>query len=225
MLTRRAIDSARHNGDQETAAFYQVEAALREAAAGNDKEAQQDVANALTLASTRDVKTLGALALAQAGDNVRAQAMADELNQSFPLDTLLKDYWLPIIRATIATKQGNPTNAIELLQVAAPYQLASPQPFQLGTLYPAYMRGQAYLAAGQGDAAAQEFQKILDHRGVVLNFPLGALARLGLARAGALNGDPAKAKPAFQDFFVVWKDADSDIPILKEARAEYAKLK
>jgi eukaryotic-like serine/threonine-protein kinase len=224
-LTRRAIDSSRHNGDQETAAFYQVEAALREAAVGNDKEAREDVANALALASTRDVKTLGALALAQTGESAHAQTMADELSQAFPSDTLLKDYWLPAIRAAIATKQGNPTNAVELLQLATPYQLGSPQPFQLGTLYPVYMRGQAYLGARQGGDAAGEFQKILDHRGVVLNFPLGALARLGLARANALNGDPAKAKSAYQDFFVVWKDADPDIPILKEARAEYAKLK
>jgi tetratricopeptide (TPR) repeat protein len=224
-LTRRAIDSSRHNGDQETAAFYQVEAALREAAVGNDKEAREDVANALALASTRDVKTLGALALAQTGESAHAQTMADELSQAFPSDTLLKDYWLPAIRAAIATKQGNPANAVELLQLATPYQLGSPQPFQLGTLYPVYMRGQAYLGARQGGDAAGEFQKILDHRGVVLNFPLGALTRLGLARANALNGDPAKAKSAYQDFFVVWKDADPDIPILKEARAEYAKLK
>ncbi len=223
--TQLAIGSARHSGDQEIAAFYQVEAAVREAAVGNNEEARKDVAEALALVSTRDVETLGALALAQAGDSAHASAMADDLRKRFPTDTLLNDYWLPTIRATLAIKKGDAADALELQQAAATYELGSPQPFQLGTLYPIYVRGQAYLAAGQGDAAAGEFQKIIDHRGVVLNFPLGALARLGLARARAASGDVAGAKTAYQDFFVVWKDADPDISILKEAQLEYARLK
>jgi tetratricopeptide (TPR) repeat protein/predicted Ser/Thr protein kinase len=223
-LAQRAIDSARHNGDQETAGFYKVESALREAAAGNGDRAQQDVVDALGLASTRDVQTLGALALAQAADPVRASSMADDLSRRFPSDTLLKDYWLPTIRAALAIRQGNATKAIEFLQVVAPYELGSPQPFQLGTLYPVYMRGQAYLAANEARAAAAEFQKILDHRGVVLNFPLSPLARLGLAQARVLQGDVAGAKTAYQEFFARWKDADPDIPLLNQARTEYSKL-
>jgi serine/threonine protein kinase/tetratricopeptide (TPR) repeat protein len=223
-LAERAIDSARHNGDQETAAFYKVEAALREAAVGNIEEAREDVESALRLASTRDVQTLGALALAQTSDATRAQSMADDLSQRFSSDTLLKDYWLPTIRATIAIRQGNAAYANELLQVVVPYELGSPQPFQLGTLYPVYIRGQAHLAANQAGAAAADFQKILDHRGVVLNFTLGALARLGLAQARVQSGDTAGAKSAYQEFFVLWKDVDADLPVLKQAKAEYSKL-
>jgi tetratricopeptide (TPR) repeat protein len=197
--TQLAIGSARHNGDQEIAAFASV--------------------------STRDVETLGALALAQAEDSAHASAMADDLGKRFPSDTLLNDYWLPTIRATLAIKKGDAAEALKLQQAAATYELGSPQPFQLGTLYPIYVRGQAFLAAAQGNAAAGEFQKIIDHRGVVLNFPLAALARLGLARARAASGNVAEAKTAYQDFLVVWKDADPDIPILKEAQLEYARLK
>jgi serine/threonine protein kinase/tetratricopeptide (TPR) repeat protein len=223
-FTQRAIDSARHNGDLETAAFYQVESALREAAVGNSELARKDVAAALALASTRDVQTLGALALAQSDDTAHAQAMADDLGQRFPADTLLNSYWLPTIRAELAIQQKNGASAVELMSAASRYELGSPQPFQLGTLYPIYVRGEACLAAGQGSAAATEFQKIIDHRGVVLNFPLGALARLGLARARASSGDTAGAKTAYQEFFAVWKDADADLPVLKEAKAEYARL-
>ena len=223
-LTQRAIDAARRNGDLETAAFYQVEAALREAAVGNSDLARKGVTAALALASTRDVQTLGALALAQSGDTAQAKDMADDLGQRFPADTLLNNYWLPTIRAEIAIQQKDGANAVELMGAASSYELGSPQPFQLGTLYPIYVRGQAYLAAGQASAAAGEFQKIIDHRGVVLNFPLGALARLGLARARAASGDTAGAKTAYQEFFSVWKDADADLPILQEAKSAYGKL-
>jgi hypothetical protein len=223
-FTQRAIDSARHNGDLETAAFYQVESALREAAVGNSELARKDVTAALALASTRDVQTLGALALAQSGDAAHAQAMADDLGQRFPADTLLNSYWLPTIHAELAIQQKNGASAVQVINAASRYELGSPQPFQLGTLYPIYIRGEAYLAAGQGSAAAGEFQRIVDHRGVVLNFPLGALARLGLARARAMSGDAAGAKTAYQEFFAVWKDADADLPVLTVAKAEYGKL-
>ena len=222
--TQRAVDAARHNGDAETAAFYQVESALREAAVGNSDLARKDVTAALALASTRDVQTLGALALAQSGDAAHAQAMADDLGRRFSADTLLNSYWLPTIRAELAIQQKNGAGAIELMNSASRYELGSPQPFQLGTLYPIYVRGEAYMRAGQGAAAAAEFQKIIDHRGVVLNFPLGALARLGLARARAMGGDIAGAKTGYQEFFAVWKDADADLPVLQRARAEYGRL-
>jgi hypothetical protein len=147
------------------------------------------------------------------------------MEKSYPSQTILKVYWLPAIRAAIELDAGNFAQALVSLEAASPYELGAPPQFQPGTLYPVYVRGQAYLAAHNGPAAAAEFQKFLDHSGVVLNFPLGALAHLGLARADALSGDTAKAKAAYQDFFTLWKDADPDVPILKEAKAEYAKLK
>jgi predicted Zn-dependent protease len=137
---------------------------------------------------------------------------------------VLKIYWLPTIQAAIALAQNQPEAAIQNLQAAAPYELGTPPPFQIGTMYPTFLRGEAYLRIHRGNDAAPEYQKFLDHRGVVLNFPLGALARLDLSRAYAMAGDTAKAKAAYQDFFALWKEADPDIPILKQAKAEYAKL-
>jgi eukaryotic-like serine/threonine-protein kinase len=170
------------------------------------------------------VKVLGALALARVSDTARAKAMVEELEKSNPTNTVLKLYWLPTLRAAIEVNGGNAVQALESLEAAAPYELGEPSPTQKGTLYPAYLRSQAYLLARQGQAAATEFQKFLDHRGIVVNFPLGALAHLGLARAYTLQGDTTKSRTKYQDFFALWKDADPDIPILKEAKAEYAKL-
>jgi hypothetical protein len=136
----------------------------------------------------------------------------------------VQGYWLPSIRAAIEINDKNAGAALELLKPAASYELGQCEPFQVGMMYPAYLRGEAYLLARRGAEAATEFQKIIDHRGIVLNFPLGALARLGLARAYAVQGDSAKARTAYLDFLNFWKDADSGIPILKHARAEYAKL-
>ena len=138
---------------------------------------------------------------------------------------MLKVYWLPTIKAAMELNANNSTQAVVILEAAAPYELGEPPPLQTGTMYPAYIRGQAQLIAHNGAAAATEFQKFLDHRGITLNFPLGALAHLGLARAYAVSGDTAIAKAAYNDFFALWKDADPDIPILSEAKAEYAKLK
>jgi eukaryotic-like serine/threonine-protein kinase len=222
--SRRAVDSAVRADSKETAALWQVNAAVREAEFGNMGAAKQDVSAALALAPGRDVKVLSALALARVGDSSRAKAMIEQLEKSDPLNTVLKLYWLPTLKAAIELNGGNSAQALVLLEAAAPYELGEPPPVQEGTLYPAYLRGQAYLAAHNGSAAATEFQKLLDHRGIVINFPLGALAHLGLARAYALSGDTAKSKTAYQDFFTLWKDADPDIPILKEAKAEYAKL-
>jgi hypothetical protein len=160
-----------------------------------------------------------ALALAIAGDVNGAAKLSDELNRSFPLDTQLQSYLSPSIRAAVAMGQKNAVNAVELLRVTSPYDLGT-----MGSMDPVYLRGQAYLALANGSAAVAEFQKIIDHPGVVADSPIGALARLGLARAYALQGDTVKAHAEYQDFLTLWKDADPDIPILKQAKAEYAKL-
>jgi hypothetical protein len=223
-FSRRAVDAAVRADSKETAAMWQVNAAMREAEFGNTATGKQGVAAALKLAPGRDVKLFAALTLARVGDTARAQAIVEELEKSYPSDTVLKVYWLPTIKATIELNANNPSQALVFLEAAAPYELGAPPQFQLGTMYPAYIRGQAQLMARNGAAAASEFQKFLDHRGITINFPLGALAHLGLARADALQGDTVKAKAAYQDFLALWKDADPDIPILKEAKGEYAKL-
>jgi eukaryotic-like serine/threonine-protein kinase len=222
-FSRRAVDSAVRADSKETAALWRVNAALREAEFGNPAPAKQGVAAALALAPGRDVKVLAVLTLARVGDTGRAKAMVEELEKSDPSNTVLKIYWLPILKAAIELNGGNSAQALVFLEAAAPYELGEPPPTQLGTLYPAYLRGQAYLLAHNGSAAT-EFQKLLDHRGIVQNFPTGTLAHLQLGRAYALSGDTAKAKLAYQDFLTLWKDADPDIPVLKEAKAEYAKL-
>ncbi len=222
--SRRAVDAAVRADSKETAAIWQINAALREAEFGSLATAKQDIAAALTVSPGRDVKMLAALALAQSGETVRAKTIVGELEKSYPSETMLKVYWLPTIKAAVELNTNNAAQSLVFLEAAAPYELGGPPQFQLGTLYPAYIRGQAQLMAHNGAAAAAEFQKFLDHRGIVINFPLGALAHLGLARAYALSADTAKAKTAYQDFLTLWKDADPDIPILKEAKAEYAKL-
>jgi serine/threonine protein kinase/Flp pilus assembly protein TadD len=223
-FSRRAVDSAVRNDSKETAALWQVNAALREAEFGNTAPAKQDVAAALMLAPGRDVKLFAALTLARVSETARAKAIVEELRKNYPSDTVLKVYWLPTINAAIDLNSNNSTQALIFLEATAPYELGAPPQFQLGTMYPAYIRGQAQLMAHNGTAAANEFHKFLDNRGIILNFPLGALSHLGLARAYAISGDATKAKSAYQDFFALWKDADPDIPILKEAKAEYAKL-
>jgi tetratricopeptide (TPR) repeat protein/predicted Ser/Thr protein kinase len=223
-FSRRAVDAAVRNDSKETAALWQVNAAVREAEFGNITVAKQSVATALVLAPGRDIKMFAALTLARVGEGARAKAIVEELEKTYPSQTVLKVYWLPAIKAAIELNANNPPQAMVFLEAAAPYELGEPQQLQLGTLYPAYVRGQAYLAAHNGNSAAAEFQKLLDHRGIVVNFPLGALAHLQLSRAYAMAGDTAKAKSAYQNFFALWKDADPDIPILKEAKAEYARL-
>jgi len=223
-FSRRAVDAAVRADSKETAAFRQINAALHEAEYGNTELAKQQVAAARALAPGKDVKLLSALALARAGDLVGARALVDELAKAYPLDTMLKVYWLPTMRAAIDLAGNNSSQALIDLEPTAPYELGQPPQFQLGTLYPVYLRGMAQLAAHNGTAAAAEFQKFPDHRGIVLNYPLGALAHLGLARAYGLSGDAAKSKTAYQDFFALWKDADPEIPILKQARAEFEQL-
>ncbi len=222
-FSRRAVGSAVRADSKETAASWEVNAALREAELGNAALAKQGVAAALALAPGRDVKTVAALTLARIGEAPRAQALAEELEKDYPTNTLLKLYWLPTINAAIEVSKGNSSRAIVDLEPAAPYELGVGGAF-IGNLYPAYVRGQAYLSAHNVGAAAAEFQKLLDHRGIVTNFVTGSLAHLQIGRAYAMMGDTTKAKAAYQDFFTLWKGADPDIPILKQAKAEYAKL-
>jgi len=268
-LTRRTVDSGLRDGRLEAAATFRAAGALREAAFGDRQSARREAAAALAMAPGQVVRTLAALALARVGDTVKASELADDLHQRAPLDTLLNTYWLPTIRAWIALGQSvvpssNPPPsarkgdavAIELLEPVTPYELELPTLYWAlnVTLCPVDARGAAHLALGHGAEAAVEFQKILDHPGLAGNFPIGALARLGLGRAYALQAGVdiageakpgtvlgahaasgntthaplpealAKARSAYQDFFALWSDADPDIPILKQAKAEYARL-
>jgi predicted Zn-dependent protease len=191
---------------------------------GNQEQARAEAKAALKLAPNRDVRAIAALVLARAGDTAGAEKLAAELDKTFPLDTLVQRYWLPTIRAGVALERKDPNRAIELLEVASTVELSLPSNLII-FLCPVYLRGEAYLMLHDGNRAAAEFQKFIDHRGLVVNFPWGALARLGLARAYAMQGDKAKARAAYQDFLTLWKDADPDIPVLKEAKAEYAQLK
>ena len=222
--SRRAVESAVNADTNEAAALWQVNAALREAEFRNDKVARQQAESALALSPGKHVRSVAALALARAEDTKQAKKLAEALDLDFPQDTIVQEYWLPSIRAAIALKDKQGRRAVGELEPAAPYELGQCEPFQLGMMYPVYLRGEAYLSARQGKEAEGEFQKILDHSGIVLNFPLGALARLGLARAYALQGDTVQARTRYQEFFTLWKDADPDIPILKQARSEFAKL-
>lgn len=220
-FSRRAAEAERAANLKERVGVEQARDALREAEFGNAEVARQSASAALTSSSGKDAKTLASLGFARLGDATHAQALAEELNKRFPSDTLLQKYWLPTIRGAIDLARKNPSGALSALQGVS---------FELGSagtpwaLYPVYVRGQAYLAMRQGKEAAGEFQKFLDHRSIVLNSPLGALAHLGLGRAYVLQGDTRKARAAYQDFLALWKDADPDIPMLKQAKAEYAKL-
>ncbi|MGA7293355.1 MAG: serine/threonine-protein kinase [Terriglobales bacterium] len=224
-FSRQAVLSAERAGKKETAAGYEADAALREALFGNAAEAKRRAVAALALLTDRDVKFGAGLALALAGDGPEAQRLAEDLGKGFPEDTVVKFNYLPTIRAQLAINRRDSSKAIEALNVAAPFELGQPGDSAFTpSLYPVYVRGEAYLAAHQGNEAVAEFQKILDHRGVVVNEPIGAVAYIGIARASTLQGDTAKAKAAYIDFLTLWKNADPDIPILREAKAEYAKL-
>jgi serine/threonine protein kinase len=248
-LTRRAIESAQHDGDEETALSYALIGALREAEFGNLESATKQATVALRRGGGQQVLILGALALARAGARERAVALTRQLKQKFPKDTLLNEYWLPTIQAAVQLRRNSPPQAIETLEGARHYELSAPQLPTYVLLYPIYLRGSAYLAAGLPDEAKAEFQKILDHPGLTNNYLLGALAHLGIGRANAMEagfpvapgvpgaraardhrrahedkGTLADGRAAYQDFFALWKDADADIPLLAEARMEYYKL-
>jgi serine/threonine protein kinase/tetratricopeptide (TPR) repeat protein len=235
-LTKRSIDSAIRADSKETGAVSQAIAAQWEAASGNAGEAKQQAAGSLKLVpNNQAVEVEAALAFAMAGDTVRAESLAQDINKRFPLNTQMQSLWLPAIRAQLALDRKSPAQAISDLQAAAPIELGT-IPFlnNVSCLYPTYIRGEAYLAAGQGKEGAAEFQKIIDHNGIVWNCWTGALAHLGVARGNALqsknspgaDADSARirALAAYKDFLTLWKDADPDIPILKQAKAEYAKL-
>ena len=224
-ISLRAIESAKRGSEKEAAAGYESDMAFREAVFGNVKEAEQHATAALALSSGRDVQYGAALALAAAG-NSKAELLADQLRKQFPEDTIVQFIYLPTIQAEVALKRNDPAKAIDALEAAAPYELGSPGNTAAFTpsLYPIYVRGQAYLAARRGNEAAVEFEKILKWRGVVQNQPVAPLAHLGLARAYALEGDTTKTRAAYEDFFDLWKDADPDIPILHQAKAEQSRL-
>jgi len=229
-MSRRAADLARKAVRRETEALYETDAAVREALFGNISTARHRAVDALELAKSKDVGYGAAFALALSGDSSQSQALTEDLSRRFPEDTRVQFVYAPTLHALLALNRGQPSKAVELLQTSIPYEGGIPteggSEFLLGAgnLYPAYVRGLAYLAAHHGAEAAAEFQKILDHRGLVVCDPVGALAHLQLGRAYALSGDETKAKSAYQDFLSLWKDADPDIPIFKQAKAEYAKL-
>ncbi|HTS11836.1 MAG TPA: winged helix-turn-helix domain-containing protein [Candidatus Limnocylindrales bacterium] len=225
-LSRSAIKSADQTGERETVAGYRADAALREALFGNPERSEEWSSVALSGSEDPIVQFVAVLATAVDGDATRAQTLAAGLQERFPQNTIMRFNFLPTIQAQLALRRGNPSRAIESLQAAAPYELGQAGAGGFGVaLYPVYVRGEAYLQAGRSHDAAVEFQKILDHRSIVTYEAIGSLAHLGLARAYAMQGDTAKAKAAYQDFLTLWKDADPDIPILKQAKAEYAKLK
>ena len=224
-LSRQAVESGRHNDEKEPAAYWQANAAIREGLFGNRGAARRNAAAAAALAEgSRDAEAQAALAYALAEDVAHAQSLADDISKRLPKDTVVQTVWLPTIRAQIEIARKNPARSVQLLEAAEPYELgmltgSAPN----SCLYPVYVRAQAYLNQQQGSAVA-EFRKILDHHGLLWGCPTGPLAHLGLARAYMSQRDSASAKAAYRDFLSLWKDADPDIPILKQARAEYAKL-
>ena len=226
-FSRQAMDSAERAGEEEAAATYSAASGLREALFGYADAARRRASLAMKRPAGHDVQCVSALALAYAGDDRQAQALTAGLAQSFPEATIVRYNYLPTLRAKLALSNGNTSEALESLRAAAPYELGQTtySIYRCTVMYPVYVRGEAYLAAHQGSEAAAEFQKILDHRGIVLNEPIGALAHLQIGRAYAMQGDTAKAKAAYQDFLTLWNDADPDIPILIAAKAEYSKLK
>ncbi len=207
----------------ERAGQWEAGAAVQEAFFGNASEARQRAMAALALSRDREVEYGAAFALALAKDSSRSETLADDLAKRFPEDTSVRFSYLPALRAMLALNHGDHAKASDLLQAAVPYELGA-QRALFGLLYPVYVRGEAYLADNKSAEAAAEFQKILHHRGIVVSDPVGALARLQLGRAIAMSGDKTQAKTAYQDFLTLWKDADPDIPVLKQAKAEYARL-
>jgi tetratricopeptide (TPR) repeat protein len=227
--SRQAVDLARQAKQPGRSALFIAGAALWEAFFGNKSAAQQGAALALTLSTDRELEYGAALALALSGDSSGSQRLAENLEMRFPEDTEVRFTYLPTIRAALALNRNEAARAVELLKIAAPYDLGTPlsaaAPAFFGPLYTVYVRGLAYLATRQGAEAATEFQKILDHRSVVVSDPIGALAPLQRGRALVLSGDTSTARKAYQDFLTLWKDADADIPIHKEAKAEFARLR
>ena len=223
-LATRAVESAKRSGAPETAAFWAISQAIREVEIGDAAGARQSIANARALSNGRDVELLSSLVYARLGDAAASQKVSDRINHDSPVDTLIQGYWLPSIHASLELSHGSAQRAVEILEASQPYDLGQPSQFQLSTAYPAYLRGLAYLKAGNPAQAIPQFQKILDHRGAVLNFITYPLAQLGIARAYAASGDTAKARAAYSSFLVLWNDADPNLPLLQQAKSESAKL-
>jgi eukaryotic-like serine/threonine-protein kinase len=222
-LMRRVASSAWESDQEELGGFFAESNAESEALFGDAEFARKEAKEALSRSKGRDVEGLGAVALALAGDETDAQSLAGDLARRFPESTIVQTNYLPSVHAQLALNHHDAAKALDALQAAAPYELGDCDGSNV--YVPIFLRGQAYLSAGRGKEAAAEFQKILDHRGVVLNSPVGALAPLQIARAFVLQGDNGKAVAAYGDFLTRWKDADAEIPILKQAKAEYAKLR
>jgi serine/threonine protein kinase/Tfp pilus assembly protein PilF len=220
-FSQRAAQAAKIADGPDRAAQASVGEALREAELGNGERAQKLATQSLTNSSENGIDIEVALTMARAGNIAQAQKLAEKLDREFPQDTMVQNYALPVIRAAIELRKNNPSAAIEILEVTLPYEMGSSA---FGFLYPAYLRGEAYRMAGQGQQAAVEYQKLLDHRGVTLNFITAALARLQLARSLAMSGNKAAARKSYEDFLTLWKHADEDLPILKAAKAEYQGL-
>jgi eukaryotic-like serine/threonine-protein kinase len=221
-MSRRAVEQAQQAAQRERAGLWEAGAAVQEAFFGNASEARKKAEAAFKLSKDREVEYGAAVALARANDSSRSETLANDLAKRFPEDTCVTFSYLPTLRAMLALNHGEYSKVGDILHAAVPYELGVRANF--GTLYPVYLRGEAYLALRQGAEAAVEFQKVLSHRGIVVSDPIGALARWQLGRAYAMQGDTAKAKAAYRDFLTLWKDADRDIPILTQAKAEYAKL-
>jgi DNA-binding winged helix-turn-helix (wHTH) protein/tetratricopeptide (TPR) repeat protein len=223
VMSRRAVDHATQDAQPERGGAWEAGASIREALFGNAAEARARALAAIALSKDREVEYCAAYAMAVAGETLQAQGMANDLARRFPENTVVRFSYLPVLRAQLALNQGDAAKAIEELRVAVPYELGAARYF-CGALHPVYLRGEAYLAAGKGAEAAGEFQRILDHRGVVGSEPIGALAHLQMGRALALASETGKAKKAYEDFFAGWAGADAEIPILKQARAEYMNI-
>jgi len=223
-LSRVAAAQLEHDGDKESAADYLSQAAVRESETGASAEAAEDISQAMKLDGGRDVTTLAALVMARTGDLQQAETISDQLDKDYPSDTFVQKYWLPVIRAEIELRQGKWSKAIETLNATATFEFAAPSAFPVGNIYPAYVRGQAYMAGGDAVKAGVEFQKLIDRSGLVLNSPLAALARLERARAFSLAKDSTHARDAYRNFLDLWKSADPELTLLKQAKAEYAKL-
>jgi tetratricopeptide (TPR) repeat protein len=219
----RAVALERKAGVEHPTSEYECVHALREAEVGNSTRAQQAALKAVNKIQDRDTRLLLALVFARAGDSEQAQKLSDALSQDFPLDTVVQNYSLATIRAAMKLSENDPAAAVEILRPAVKYDLADPDSFN--SLYPVYIRGLAYLRIGEGRLAAVEFQKLLDHPGIVGREVIGPLAHLQLARAQKMMGDQGAAHKSYEDFLTLWKDADSDIPIYQQAKAEYAKLR
>jgi hypothetical protein len=226
-LSRQAIELAKQQGDRERAAVFAVRGALWEAFFGNAGEAKQAATSALGLARNREVSYGAAVALALAGDTRQAEKLAADLERNYLEDTSVRFSYLPVIRAILDLRRSDPVKAVESLEIASPYELGTPRSActgYFGSLYPILIRGEAYLAARKGVEAAREFQKVIDHRGIMIGDPVSSLAHYGLARSYVLSGEAAKAHEQFKLALDTWKDANSDLQILREVKARYANL-